>query len=49
MDKMADFIRTGEDFYSLEEASQDTYLGLLYERARKEDKTIESTTQIWAQ
>lgn len=48
MDKMLDYVQTGQDFYSLEEASQDTYLGILYERALAEDKTIESKTQIWA-
>lgn len=48
MEKMMDFVRTGKSFYSLEQASQDTYLGLLYERARQEDNAIESTTQVWA-
>lgn len=48
MERMATFLRNGESFYSLEEAMQDTYLGLLYEQARREDGTIESSTQVWA-
>ena len=48
MDRMMNFVRTGQSFYSLEDATQDTYLSILYERARQEDRTIESTTQVWA-
>lgn len=48
LEKMQTFVDTGESFYSLAEASQDVYLSLLYEQAAKEDRAIESETQIWA-
>lgn len=46
--KMMKFVKTGQSFYSVAEASQDVYLSLLYERAIKEGHTLESETQIWA-
>jgi predicted dehydrogenase len=49
LEKMYDFVNTGQSFYSLAQASQDVYLGLLYERASSEERTIESETQIWAE
>lgn len=49
LEKMYDYVKTGKDFYSLAEASQDTYLALLYERAAQEGKAVESETQIWAE
>ena len=45
---MYDYVKTGQSFYSLAEASQDTYLALLYEQAAAEGKAIESETQVWA-
>lgn len=46
--KMQAYVRTGRDFYSLAEASQDTYLGILYEDASRDGRVVESETQIWA-
>ncbi|MCB0130879.1 MAG: Gfo/Idh/MocA family oxidoreductase [Caldilineaceae bacterium] len=48
LEKMQRFVDTGNSFYSLAEASQDVYLSLLYEQACKEEKVVESETQIWA-
>ena len=49
MVKMMDFVKSGTNFYSVAEASQDVYLSLLYEQAIKENRVIESKTQIWAE
>jgi len=46
--KMADYASGGPSFYSLAEASQDHYLGMLIERAVATGETIESETQPWA-
>jgi hypothetical protein len=48
MEKMGDFVKTGRSFYSLSEASQDAYLAILFEQASRENRTLESETQIWA-
>lgn len=48
LERMKVFVNNGTNFYSLSEALQDTYLGLLYEQANQEGKTLESETQIWA-
>ncbi|GGE55506.1 hypothetical protein GCM10011391_38150 [Pullulanibacillus camelliae] len=45
--RMFDYIQGGPSFYSLEEASQDHYLGLLMEKALKSGETIRSTQQPW--
>lgn len=48
MERMKTFVDDGTSFYSLSEALQDTYLGLLYEQAKRDGTTLESETQIWA-
>lgn len=48
LEKMHTFVNTGQSFYSMAEASQDTYLGILCERASSGGKVVESETQIWA-
>jgi hypothetical protein len=47
--KMADYARDGASFYSLAEASHDTYLSLMMEQAATEGKKIQVLPQAWAQ
>lgn len=47
--KMADYIAGGPSFYSLAEASQDHYLGLMMEKAILSSETIRTTRQPWAE
>ncbi|MBB6731822.1 Gfo/Idh/MocA family protein [Cohnella zeiphila] len=47
LDKMADYAEGGPSFYSLAEASQDHYLGMLIDQAIESDTTIVSERQIW--
>lgn len=49
LERMKVFVDQGTSFYSLSEALQDTYLGLLFEQAKQSGKTLESESQIWAQ
>lgn len=46
--KMKHYLETGEDFYALSEACQDTYLALVADEAQNSGKVIETTRQIWA-
>ncbi|NKB69473.1 MAG: gfo/Idh/MocA family oxidoreductase [Candidatus Latescibacteria bacterium] len=46
--KMAHYVETGEDFYSLAEASQDHYLGLMGAQALQEGKAVETDVMPWA-
>lgn len=46
--RMNDCVETGEDFYSLAEASQDHYLGLMAKEALDTDTPVTTTTQVWA-
>jgi len=46
---MAHYVRTGEDFYSLAEACQDTYVDLMMQEAAKTGETVRTETQAWAQ
>lgn len=46
--KMADYTRGGASFYSLAEASQDHYLGMMIEKAIQTGETITAGHQIWA-
>ncbi len=48
LQKMADYLKTGENFYSLAEASQDQYFALLMEEAFQKRKKIKSKKQIWS-
>jgi predicted dehydrogenase len=47
--KMADYAQGGPDFYSLVEAAQDHYLGLMMAEAVTSGKPVQTTTQIWAE
>jgi hypothetical protein len=46
--KMAEYVSTGKDFYSLAEACQDRYLDLAVEEAVRERRTVRTETQGWA-
>ena len=46
--KMAEYVAGGPAFYSLGEAAQDTYLGLMVERAIEVGGPIETTSQPWS-
>jgi len=45
---MQRFVETGENFYSLAEASQDQYLALKCSEAIAGGEVVETTRQIWA-
>ena len=47
MDKMARYVETGEEFYSLREEIMDLYLALMIEQAAREERTIEVKPQPW--
>ena len=49
LDRMAHYVRTGESFYSLAEASQDRYLDLLIAEAAQTGKEVLATPQVWAE
>ncbi|MBW4080288.1 Gfo/Idh/MocA family protein [Paenibacillus sp. S150] len=49
LQRMADYTFGGPDFYSLAEASQDHYLGMMIERAIQTGETVKTQPQIWAQ
>jgi hypothetical protein len=46
--KMVDYVRGGEDFYSLAEASHDHYLGIMMDKAADCGQKIEVAPQPWA-
>lgn len=46
--RMSEHVAGGPSFYSLAEASQDLYLGLLMKRAAETGETIRSQRQVWA-
>jgi predicted dehydrogenase len=48
MEKMAEYARGGPEFYSLAEASHDTYLGLMMDQAAEQQKTLEVNSRPWA-
>jgi len=48
MQKMADLVDDGPEFYSLAEASQDHYLSMMIDRAVEIGAAIATTTQPWA-
>lgn len=47
MQKMAEYAAGGPSFYSLEEASQDHYLGLMIEKAIVTGETVVTAPQCW--
>jgi GFO/IDH/MocA oxidoreductase family protein len=47
LESMARYLKTGEAFYGLAEASQDHYLGILIDKAVETGNLVESSTQIW--
>ena len=48
LEKMEEYVRTGQGCYSLAEASQDHYLGLLCDQALSQGREIEAETQEWS-
>jgi hypothetical protein len=48
LQRMADYTFGGPEFYSLAEASQDHYLGMMIERAIQTGETIAAEPQIWS-
>lgn len=46
--KMADYVDGGPDFYSLAEACQDHYLGILIQQAQETGQPVTAETQPWA-
>src|SRR3984893_14635007 len=49
LESMRGYLETGKSFYSLAEASQDHYLSLMLDEATKTGKTMESSSQVWAE
>lgn len=47
LQKMASFVKGGPSFYSLSEACQDHYLGMLIEEAIKTGETVFAVRQPW--
>ncbi|WP_127532914.1 Gfo/Idh/MocA family protein [Paenibacillus kobensis] len=47
--KMAEYTAGGPSFYSVADASQDHYIGMLMEQAVKTGETVKSVRQVWAQ
>jgi predicted dehydrogenase len=48
LEKMAEYVAGGPDFYSLEDASQDHYLSLMLHQALVTHETVQTSTQPWA-
>jgi hypothetical protein len=48
LEKMGDYTRGGASFYSLAEASQDHYLGMMIEKAIQTSETITAGPRCWA-
>jgi hypothetical protein len=46
--KMSEYVQGGPSFYSLAEASQDHYLGMLMQRAITEGTIVTSEKQVWS-
>ena len=46
--KMDRYVGDGTAFYSLAEAAQDQYLALMMEESRRENRPVETASQIWA-
>jgi hypothetical protein len=48
VEKMDEYVKSGQDFYSLSEASQDHYLGMMVSKALNTGEKIITETQSWA-
>lgn len=48
LEKMANYVNTGDSFYSFAEGAQDMYLGMMIEKAATVGKTITTETMPWA-
>lgn len=48
LDRMAKYAGGGSSFYSVPEASQDHYLGMLIQQAVKSGEAVAATRQVWA-
>ena len=48
LEKMKTYVETGEDFYPLREAAQDTYLSFMIEKAIETGEEVVTQTQPWA-
>lgn len=48
LEKMNVYVNGGPEFYSLAEASQDHYLGLMIQKALETESTVVTETQPWA-
>jgi hypothetical protein len=49
LESMRTYLETGQSFYSLAEASQDHYLSILIKEATNSGRTLESSSQVWAE
>ena len=47
--KMADYAKGGRSFYSVAEAAQDHYLGVMMQQSVVAGESIRTTTQRWGQ
>lgn len=47
IENMKTYIETGDEFYSLSQASQDQYIALLIEKASQEKRIVEIEPQCW--
>lgn len=48
LSKMTDYVQGGPDFYSLAEAAQDHYLGLMIAQAVSSGQPVHTASQLWA-
>ena len=48
LEGMNNYVKTGNEIYSLEDALQDTYLYLMMDQSIREKRVVETETQIWA-
>ncbi len=49
LQKMAEYVEGGPDFYSLAEAAQDHYLNLMMQKALSSRDPVQTMSQVWAQ